>query len=542
MRVRTIFCLFIVGALLHSEAVGIAAVSVPVQPAPDIALGYGAADLTPISQGVPIYTVNDTLWLASYYATSIGVTVQPPNSLLVSHRTADPTTPLPLYTFVGSDSSGTWQLLFSTPTGGQFVVPFQYVGGGASIVPTPTNYSITNSGSLVINFKADIGTAYQIKSCVLGAGVPNVVNLDLPSDIGNGKLGLLRQGVDLTATLSGSVSKPFILWLELYHQYSYSLMNSDGLVARDVLSASSTPTQFSPSSVPAGFPLLQKVGLRTGRYTLRTFFRSASGLEVEETSVLLPDQGSWLWLGGCTATSDVASAGFSTVSSLTAAPGTWPRELLMMYRVDGVEMFASRAIDLEPVVLNVASPRWLGEPIDIGVSASQTSGNALLKVVNTTIYIVAKNYPLQLVIRLSFGNETFSTITTQVVTPFSSQILNVSLGKLTVQVRNGDRPAIALVKLSDGAGGSAMKTTDSRGATNFFVPAGNYSVVTSYNGTGKREIVTVRDGASSSVLVDFAGSGSDPSTFVLVAAGVAGSFATLLVWLWPAIKRSRYNA
>src|SRR5205807_1947306 len=111
--------------------------------------------------------------------------------------------------------------------------------------------------------------------------------------IGTGSLGIERNGSALVLSVNGSITSPFTFWFEVYHPYSYAIQGTGELISRDLKSAGSTPVLLQ-SQGRTNTTLTYDTHLRSGRATMRAFFDNAKGLVVEEASLLIPDNASWI--------------------------------------------------------------------------------------------------------------------------------------------------------------------------------------------------------------------------------------------------------
>ncbi len=69
--VRRAVVLLLGALMLGAASVPAAAQVVTVSFSPNISLGFDQSSLTPVSQGIPLYTLGDQLWIVSHYNYSI---------------------------------------------------------------------------------------------------------------------------------------------------------------------------------------------------------------------------------------------------------------------------------------------------------------------------------------------------------------------------------------------------------------------------------------------------------------------------------------
>jgi len=497
-----------------------------------VMVGLSPSTLAPATEGLPVYTVGDELWATSYLGSSLLASLSSPN--FSSNTTLVPGVVALLHTFQEADISGNWSLQLSSSNASR-TVAVQFVKQNQSLVPLLMGHGFSNSGDLLLNYTVNVGSAYDIQACVLGADMPYAVQIPIPSAIGTGHLLLLRAGVNATVTLQGQLSGSSTFWFELHHLYSYAILNSSGLVERDVKVATSAALLLSQSGNPTrNASITADAPMRRGRFSLRAFFGGSSGYSISETSVLLADSASWVWLQGCTSTNEVTSSALSFDLPLGASTADWPHELYTMYRSSGVEGLSLIPVNVAPAVINVVAVPWRERMAAARIIVSPSQDIAELKIVNGTIYLTANHFPLSLNISLAFGNTVFETQTLQVMQPYSIQELDIQAGRLDLMTRlNGSPAPGVLVKVFDQKNDTLTTTADAGGSTFLLLPAGSYRLLATLGNVTREAEFTIKDGQGLPLSAEFGNAQSPTLSYALVIAGVIG--AGVSIWIWGRI-------
>ncbi len=492
-------------------------------------VGLSPSTLAPASQGFPVYTVGDELWAASQLGSSLRVSLSSPN--FSSSNTLDPGAVALLHTFRGADIGGNWSLrLSSSDASRTFVV--QFVKQNQSLAPLLTGHGFSNRGDLLLNYTVHGGSSYDIQACVLGEEMPNTVQIPIPGAIGTGQLLLRRAGVNATVTLQGQLSSSSTFWFELHHLYSYAVLNSSGLVEREVKVATSATLLLSQTGNPTrNASIAADAPMRIGRFSLRAFFRGSSVYSSYETSVLIPDSASWVWLQGCTSTNDIVSSAFSFDLPLGASTTEWPRTVYTMYRSSGVEGLSLEPVPVAPAVINVVAVPWREKMTAARIVVAPGSAIEELKVVNGTIYLTASHYPLPLNISVAIGKEVFETQTLQVVQPYSIQELDVRAGRLDLVARLNGSPALgAVVEVFDQKNDTLTITADAGGSTSFLLPPGSYRLTANLGNETREARFAIQYGQDLPLSIEFGSAPNQTLSYSLAIAGIIGTGASIWVW------------
>jgi len=511
--------------------------------APPIGLGFGPANTTPIANGVPIYTTGDQLWVTSTSQSVQNVNLTNPSGSLAGQAALEPFETVLFYSFTSADQAGYWTLKTSSPAVPQNVWTTQVLLVGAETTSiNMSSYQLSSSGNLTMSFVVSSPTAYDIGACLTGSDRPDLVTIPIPANLGTGNLvvGTNESGISLTR--EGLISSPFTFWIELHQDYSYILGTPSTIVSRDLLAAESASVPVPAGSWNATVaPLQSELQMRGGRYTLRAFFESASGLSAYETQVLLVNASSWIWLQGCAAFSNSLASSFSLSAPLTAPVSQWPRELWVMFADDGIETFSEAPLPVEPAAIELYASPWgrvftNAHPIVVpSVSVEQYS------IHGNTIYLTGRQYPLRFTVDL-LGGGTNQTGTVLVPAPFYFGTLNMSSSKVVVETtRNGVALSGAAVEIRYGNGTVATLTSQGGKAT-FYLPPGNYTVVASSGGVDRSEGVFSRGGAEDDVTLDFGTTPNNGVSYVLMATAGVGAVASVSIWVNVLRRRSRAPA
>ena len=534
-------------SLLPSSAQG-------VNPLSLLEMGYGPSALRPTSDGVPVYTVGDQMWISSNYPEKVNVTI--PVLLTLSNgssagstidsATLPPHTPILLLTFSQAYREGVWSLEVRPSSGAAYRIPLHFVKPSTHRIEPHINSSLLQNDSVSSSFAADLFDAYDVESCVPSGPASDRVLFPLPSTIGTGFLGVRRNGSSLFVSVNGTIPSPFTFWFELYHPYSFSITGTGELIMREMKSAESAPVLLQ-SIGGTNTTLLLDTQLRQGRSTMRAFFDNANGLVVKEASTLISDENSWLWLGPLCPVVSIGSMSFSHQTNLTKEFEDVPKRLYLMYRIAGVEAISSLPINLNVSKIVFAAAPWNATLSDIKVvlavsrlvSAVSVSSSLSLKGIQTSVaggtaYVMSSSYPVLINYSVSLHGETTMGQLT-VLRPYSTSHVSVLTGELRVRVVTGGLPGIgvpvSLVRTETGVRSS--KITDSGGVATFFVPGGDYTANASVFGETGAGGVRVVAGSLTGLTItlpanNYSIDGDSLQTILIIAAGV-GVLVNLLL-------------
>jgi hypothetical protein len=497
---------------------------------PDISLGFDQSSLVPVSQGLPVYTLGDQVWIESHYNYSVIARLSPPAGSSGSYNLLYYGEPVSLYTFQPGDPTGTWTLDLTYGSG--FVASMS-----VTVVSLSENSSVlfrgasVSSGFLSTSYSLHADGAYDIQACVLGTRTSGL-QLSIPPSYGTGTTLLNMTGSSYSLAVRGALLGPTEIWFELYHTYSFaSVGNASGLTSRLVQVGTSSPLVLSQSTgtnISSG-TISFNAGLRQGRYTLRSYFRSAQGIQVAETELLLKRDGSWLSLANCVASSQPSGLDFSLTTSLQAPVEAWPREAVVMFRVGGLEGYAEAPFDAGLSAVSLEGTPWnqtlsylSGSASGVTVEGSET--------INGTVYVLSSVYPATAYITTSFGGNLSQKFLIQLGTSYSHQSLMIPSGKLVVQTTlNGAPSKGARVGVTAGGNTSISELEDSSGEAVFYLPQGNFTVSAGTGGSVSSRVQIVA-GKETDVTLELAAQESGTFIWVLAGIGVVGLGANVFVW------------
>ncbi len=533
-RILLLLCL----ALLVSGAVPLGT-SGQAGTVPNVGLGFGPSNIQPISLGTPIYTQGDNIWLDSYYNATIEVALITPQGV---DRTGvvlvEPGQLFQLYSFQSSDPSGSWTLSVITPLGLTVTV--------VTVVPPDNSLQPAFSGShlnrnnLNQTFALPSTDAYDIQLCTVGRSIGHSLGFGLAGGL-NGTMVVSLDGNDSRFTFTG-IGSPLSAWLELYSQYSYGT-EGGGTVSRSLLVADTPAISASPPSASTQVSLVQEMPMRQGRFDLRVFDRTKAGLALHDSQFLRTVNGTWVALGGCTASQSALSSSLSLVTNLDTPNSTWPRQLFTMYSKDGVESYSEIAVPggeaaiyfrdspgqdpLTGVVITPSAP---------GLAASDWAAT------NSSVYLLTGGLQTTVKVNLTFAKITSTLFDVQISGPYSAKTLSVPAGTLAVSaVQQGKTlPNSTITAAARGSQPVTLKP-NAAGIASVLLPPGEYTVTAAFGGVSSNMSVAVSPGHVSSVSLDLTQQSVPVVLYLLVALGVAGIVANLFLWRQYLVRRKVYG-
>jgi hypothetical protein len=522
MRIRLLLLLILAASV---PTVSVSSQVVQFQLYPPVGLGFSAGTVVPVTQGVPVYTLGDQLWAISYQGPTI-VDLLNASGKSVMSLPLLPMQPALLRTFGNTDLGGAWALNFSgSNISGPpwFLVRVELVNPTV-VLPRLTADRLAPTGVLSMDFRVDLGDAYDASSCLVGQRSLGTVQIPIPGNLGSGQLLLTRDGNTTTVQPNGSIDSTFTFWFELHADRSYS-QGLNTLVTRDTEEAASVPLPFSPGpSNESSAGLVPSMAVRLGRATIRAFFEGPSGLSVYQTSVLIPDARTWEWLPGCTTSVDQVSSNFTASASLTLPPGAWPKEMYFMYKESGAEAYSKVPLAVFPSVIDLVASPWKVPFTDSGLSITPMTSNVTAAVGNSTVFLISNNYPLQVGLQMpgSPGAQDLS-----VAQPFTENTFSLQAGKVTVDSLLDGR-AVSDSSVSLRLGNQTIAS--GKGSPTFYVPEGNYAVVGTYGATTRDGNVAAVDGNQTTITLEFGTPGSQVDYWLGVSA-VIGAIASVTLWV-----------
>ena len=537
MKIST---LLLVAALFLASAP--AANATPPSGLPSVELGFGPSSLVPLSQGSPIYTVGDQLWLSSDYNLSLSAALYPSGSSIpvsvvpVSYKSVEL-----VYTFRPSDQSGVWSLVLVSGTLPLQVIQVYFERPPDLTPPALSSSSILSNGTLLTDFTMNLGEGYNGEGCVVGNVTPSAVSFSFPPSDGQGEVTLTTNGSAINVLsapfgIHTGQSNSMDFWLELYYPYSYTFGASPGaIVTRNILVARSSPSLLNSSLLSNSTVELSEYShLRTGRYDLVAYFRDSSGLTARESSVLWSGAGPWVWLGGCVSLKQLGSS-FYYSTSLASPSSSWPSGMYAMLAVGGVEGAIFSSIRLNLTAIHLTTGSWGGAfPRALGVSIFDNPNVSQSAVANGTVFLELRDIPTAVVLSVESAGSKPENVSIVITQSHADVSVPAALGKVNVVVQmNGVGVPGARISLS--AASSSTEATvagisNAQGSASFLLVPDNYTVTYQYRNFTGSSSVDVYKGTVSLVNVQIPQASDYTLSYALLAVGAVGVFANLFFW------------
>jgi hypothetical protein len=497
-------------------------------------LGFGPSSLAPISDGIPIYTVGDTIWAASGFNSPIALSVTSAKagsavpSKVVPIESLGPLGIAPLHTFTPTDADGIWNVTIGGQQG-TIVVPVRFVNPAAHLVSLgPLQYSL-DGGNLSISAQANLGDSYDQEVCAGGDVAGAGVSLSLPAGMRDAGKVTLIPGSPFTIVTSGLVNESTSFWFELYHPYGLDVGSANSVVVDDLMTAESRPVALA-SNATSTTTLTLNMPLRGGRYDLRAYFQNSTSLEVIQSRVLITNDFPWVSLSASCQPLAIQSQSISYSASLTGGQDNWPRNFYIMYRTFGVESVASY-----PVHANISSVNFVASPWDkplpgVKVNASPATGILQTSQYGSSLFVLASQYPVQLNYSLDIsGGHDLSQGSLTLSSRYETQTSKLEMAELTVHVLTDQSSPTTL----EVAGPQGVDVTSGPVGSNqtkaFVLPAGSYTVTASQGGNSQTAQVGLTDGVATSVSLNL---GAFPTLeIVLVVTAIVAAVANVSVWV-----------
>jgi hypothetical protein len=518
---------------LHSSAQSASASSGPSF----LDLGFGPNTLQSASLGVPIYTVNDSLWVHSLLDQTVFVSLIDPTGSSYFGSPISSLSAVSIHEFSATDQQGTWNLTVSLPNSTSYYVPISFeVPNVNSSVVSLTEYSIQN-GQINLGFASDPSSAYNVEACLTANFGNGTAYLSIPASFGNGQIGLnLETGPGLsTVTMPSTPAQPFSFWYNLYYSYGFSGTLSNETVSRD-LNPSTSSSAYVNSSGARLLSLSNETHLRPGRYLIRANFDSGTSYATAETRALLLTNGDWFWLGGCSPFS-VTQTAFTKQVSLDQDPNTWPKFIYVMYDVGGVDAYSISSLQI-----NLARIDFFGTPNNVKLSylsysIANNSDAQASGIYSGTIYVIAKSFPILLTITPTFGSEVLRSQSIRITQAFSDSVAYIPVGELSVTVLNNSKPDTgSQVKISTSQGANVASPVDGTGVASFYLPPGDYNVTVAKGAISKTGNASVA--YSNETIVEFSFTSSALPSYLAELLAVPLFLGLILnVWIWVIAPR-----
>ncbi len=504
----------------------------PPTTVPKFDIGYGPAMLFPSSGGTPVFSTGDQLWVRLNYNASLQVGVSPVGPNATAHYwSLPPGVPVRLLTFNSSTPQGFWDIATTSQPyyGAAFLV--------SHAADTPSGFSLSGErfvgGSLGMNFSTSSTLAlYSGQACVLGNSDPSGAVLKVPPQVGGGSLSVTREGDALTLTGLGLGKSNFSLSLELYYAYSFLAPNSTAIILTRSVEVAAAPGVLVRGGSPLPqLTLREDAPLKAGRYELRAFFESSSGVSLATADLLIPGGPGWVWLGAC-GNYPVYSNNFGAVVPLGSDPQSWPRTVWLTYTSYGEQ----GCVEL-PLNLEIAKVDFVGTPWGVTLSGYRVvlnpgSGVSQAEAYNGTAYLILSAPAGYFGYTAGLGNRDFFNGTVGPILPFTSSSVGLNVSRISVTyLVGGNGFEGGTVALSDRAGIISTEATDGAGKAVFYAVPGTYTIDATGGNTSASLTVSVPAGQSVDVIL---GGASDGFGLVVVAAllvaAVAGAAANVFVF------------
>jgi hypothetical protein len=471
------------------------------QPIP-FSLGFGPSSMAPVSGGVPVYAVGDTLWAESSNSSTI-VTLVAPDFRSVASTRLQPQAIVPVYTFGTADPDGTWNLTVEEPgaSAGSIVtssIPVRFVNlDSHSVSVGPPSYSLSG-GQMVISAPVDLGDSYDQELCGSERGAQGV-QFPIPVALGAGEVAIAPVGGQFQVTTDGLVNSSFDFWFELYHPYAYDSPGSSVLTLKDLRVGESSPILIGEAG-KTNTSVSWALPPREGRFEVRAFFQNSTVFEVSESRVLILDTGTWTPLDSCQA-NPVGTQGLTFDANLSGGPAKWTSQLYLMYRSFGVEGVARI-----PVAANLSSVTFLAstwqQPIqDARVDVAPDPGMLQSSEQGSTLYLLASRYPLTFNYSVGIGGIRVAAGSMSVPRPFSSENSSVGVARLDLHVV-GSNSSLGALEIAGPTGAVLTQQVGVNRNSTFYLPAGTYTVTGVQGGDSQTAKVTLTSGSASSVTLD----------------------------------------
>ena len=492
-----------------------------------LSLGFGPTSLTPLSAGVPVYTVGETIWAESGYATSIPASLSPPTLELPTTVTLlQPRVITPLHTFASTDVDGIYNLTLSDPQG-TVIVPIHFVNLADHPVSLGSlSYSLKD-GNISISAQANLGDSYDQEVCASGSVAAGGVTLKLPSTMGDVGQLTLYPGTHFSVGMTGQAKSSFNFWFELIHPYALEAPDSNSLLVDDLTAAQSQPVNFVTAGT-VNATVNWNMPMREGRYDLRAYFQNATSLDVFESRLLVVNSSSWVSLSNACEPETVQSSDVTYSASLLNGQDTWPNRMYVMYRTFGVEDVSSYIVKA-----NLSSVYFVSSPSgallhNFTVNAAPTPG------VQTTqggdsLFVLAGKYPVRLNYTMDFaGGHDVAQGSVTVSESGTATNSELKLAQLTVHVLS-DQSAPASLQVKGPSGIQFTAALGTNLTASYVLPAGSYTVTASQGDNTESAQTALVSGAAASVTLNF-------NTFqsfeiILIVTAIMAAVANVAVWV-----------
>jgi hypothetical protein len=531
-RSAILFCLILLLFALTSRASSSLAAS-----APDIGLGFGPSNVQPVAEGIPIYTQGDNIWVESYYNSTIYAQLLSPDGSQAASSVVEPGQLSELYSLAANDASGDWTITITALTG-TTSIHLSVVSPDSSMTPAYQGANLTEN-RLNQLFALPPTDAYNLQACSAGQSIGSAVTLRVAgADNGTIQVSLGQNASQLSVS---QTPVPFETWFELYSQYSYSL-NGKGTVSQNLLVASTPIVSVSALSAGQSLPWITQLPMREGRYDLRVYERNSAGLSLQDAPFLRTSSGSWVSLDSCTSMVDVYSRDFALTINLDSSNSSWPRYLITMYDVNGVEAYSESDVPGAEAAIHLkAFPN--GGPLT-GVVITASAPGLLTSDWDSyasSVYVLTSGLAGKITVTLSYSGVVTQDLNFSITGSYVSKSLSIPAGTLNAMATLQGK-ALTNATLSVAAPGSQPRVLipSSGGVVSILLPPNNYTISASYMGTSRTEVIPITAGHTGSASLDLS-QAFPVLLYALAALGVAGLVVNVFVWRQYIERRKIYG-
>ena len=489
-----------------------------------IGLGFSPTTIEPVAKGIPIFTVGDSIWAESYSSDLLTIVVNYPYGTSSFLYYLEPGGLGDLHTFAASDPAGNWSVsVFDDVTEASSYASFLLVHSNLTLTPRQVGANLTQS-DLDLAYSLPPTDAYNMQACTLSAISGPKSTFTLPKSLGT-TLEVSLNGSTVMVDTPG-LKAPASVWTDIDATRSY--LNGTTILSEESLAAQTGVATANGSKVAE--PLSQELNLRAGRYDLRLYFRSYSGLLLFEAPYLLTGEGEWISLQTCNQLLSVNSNSFEMVANIAKGPPTWPRSLLLMYSVDGID--ASTQSNVSGLAARVQLlPYSPGEVSGVGGTASG-SAIAAWDSYNGSVYLIGTSFPLQARFDVRYEGITTDSFSMTLSSPYSVYDLDAPDGELMLQsALNGSPLANSTISLSFQGGPLLPFQTNGHGNLTLVLPPGDYNLTASYDNHTSAVSMEVGPNSTSSGVLDFESLTPPVILVALAVVAVAAVGVNVLVWI-----------
>jgi hypothetical protein len=174
-----------------------------------LSFGYGPTSMSPLSDGIPVYSISDQIWVQSSTNQTISLNLISPGGAYVASATLAPYSVSLIYTFAPTDPEGTWSVSIASQQGSNSF-PLTVVNPSNHLLTGYISYFSLQSANLNIGFNFSRTNAYNVEGCFApNSSQASSVRLSLPSGIGTGSMELVWRGSNSTVFVNGGVVQSF---------------------------------------------------------------------------------------------------------------------------------------------------------------------------------------------------------------------------------------------------------------------------------------------------------------------------------------------